>query len=194
MNDQKDLRAPAVVEEILSDTVAIGFPMASEPLAGSLLRTLAASKPSGNFLELGTGTGVSTAWLLDGMDKNSQLVSVENDRTVASVAQKYLGHDRRLTLRVEDAEIFVESLGQSSQQFDLIFADTWAGKYICLEEVLCSLKPGGFYVIDDMLPQANWLEGHELKAASLVIELDSRRDLTITRLDWASGIVIATKL
>lgn len=195
MNEQNNVRMPAVVEKILSETVAIGFEMASEPLLGSLLRTLAASKPRGNLLEIGAGTGVSTAWLLDGMDKDSQLVAVENDSTVASIAQKYLGQDQRLTFRVEDARAFVETLYKgSSQKFDLIFADTWAGKYTHLDEVLYILKSGGFYVVDDMLPQKNWLEGHELKAISLVSELERRHDLTITKLNWASGIIIATKL
>ena len=195
MNEQKNLKAPSVVEKILFETTQIGFQMTSELLTGSLLRTLAASKPIGNFLELGTGTGVSTAWLLDGMDKDSQLASVENDPTVASIAQKYLGQDKRLTFRVEDAEAFIETLYKSShQKFDLVFADTWAGKYTHLDEVLHILKPGGFYVIDDMLPQTNWLEGHEPKVMSLVSQLDSRDDLTITKLNWASGIIIATKL
>ena len=61
MNDQKNLKIPSAVERILSETTKIGFQMVSEPLLGSLLKTLAASKPAGNFLELGTGTGVSTA-------------------------------------------------------------------------------------------------------------------------------------
>lgn len=194
MNDQKPLNVPSVVQEIVAETAAIGFEMASEPLTGSLLRTLAASKVSGNFLELGTGTGVSTAWLLDGMDKNSQLISVENDLTVVSIAQKYLEQDERLSLRVEDARVFVEGLGESRQKFDFIFADTWVGKYTHLEEVLCCLKPGGFYVVDDMLPQTTWLEGHEFKIASLITTLSNRSDLTITKLNWASGIIIATQL
>lgn len=194
MDDQKNLKVPSVVKRISSETAAIGFQMASEPLAGSLLRTLTASKPNGSFLELGTGTGVSTAWLLDGMDKGSQLISIENDATVVSIAQKYLGKDQRLTLQVEDAGAFVESLGKSTQKFDLIFADTWVGKYTHLEEVLFILKTGGFYVIDDMLPQANWLEGHEFKVASLIADLENRSDLIITKLNWASGMIVATKL
>jgi hypothetical protein len=43
---------------------------------GLFLRTLAASKPAGRFLELGTGTGVATAWLLDGMDHASRSCSM----------------------------------------------------------------------------------------------------------------------
>lgn len=42
-------------------TRELGFSMAFEPLVGSLLRTLAASKRLGVFLEIGTGTGIGTA-------------------------------------------------------------------------------------------------------------------------------------
>jgi hypothetical protein len=34
MNDQENLRVPSAVKEILSETAAIGFQMAAEPLAG----------------------------------------------------------------------------------------------------------------------------------------------------------------
>ena len=68
MDDHEIRQVPAVVDAIRRDTRQLGFTMASEPQTGSLLRTLAASKPSGRFLELGTGTGVGTAWLLAGMD------------------------------------------------------------------------------------------------------------------------------
>lgn len=74
------------------------FSMASEPLVGAMLRTLAASKPGGRFLELGTGTGIATAWLLEGMDAGSTLISVDNDRAAQQVASDCLGADPRLTL------------------------------------------------------------------------------------------------
>ncbi|MGJ5673954.1 MAG: O-methyltransferase [Nostochopsis sp.] len=193
MNDRKNLKTPSVVEKILSETTKIGFQMASEPLVGSLLRTLAASKPTGNFLELGTGTGVATAWLLDGMDKNSKIITVDNDSALVSIAQKYLGDDRRISFHVQDAGTFLEQLKATDKQFDFIFADTYAGKYTHLEAALDALKPGGLYVIDDMLPQPNWVEGHEVKVAALATELQSRQDLLLTKLNWASGIIIVTK-
>jgi predicted O-methyltransferase YrrM len=37
----------------------------------------------------------------------------------------------------------------------LIFADAWPGKYSDLEKALKLVKPGGFYIIDDMLTQPN---------------------------------------
>ena len=57
---------------------------------------------SENALELGTGTGLATAWLLDGMDEGSSLISVDNDKAASGVALRHLGHDGRLRLVVED--------------------------------------------------------------------------------------------
>lgn len=193
MNDKEHLQAPSVLDQILSETVIAGFQMASEPLTGSLLRTLATSKPSGYFLELGTGTGISTAWLLDGMDDESKLITVENDSLVASIAQKYLGHDRRVSFHIEDAGVLIERLVEQNQRFDLIFADTWIGKYTRLEDTLNLLNPGSMYVIDDMLPQANWVEGHESNVKTLIADLENRQDLVVSKLAWASGIIVATK-
>jgi predicted O-methyltransferase YrrM len=123
--------------------------MPSEMLACSLLRTLAASKPAGKFLELGTGTGLSTSWILDGMDSKSTLDSIDNDEAVLEIAKSYLGKDPRLTLVLTDGEDWV--LANKGQRFDYIFADTWHAKYLLLEEVLDMLHPGGLYVVDDML-------------------------------------------
>jgi predicted O-methyltransferase YrrM len=81
----------------------------------------------------------------------------------------------------------------SNKKFDYIFADTWHGKYIMLDEVLAMLNTGGLYIIDDMLPQPNWPEGHHEKAINLVNYLETRTDLLLTKQVWATGIVIAVK-
>jgi predicted O-methyltransferase YrrM len=165
--------------------------MASEPQTGSFLRTLAATKPAGTFLELGTGTGLSTAWILDGMDQTSTLLSVDNDEKVQSIAIQHLGRDPRVAFQLADGAAFLETL--KGQTFDFIFADTWPGKYDHLDEALALLKPGGLYLIDDMLPQSNWPPGHTLKVTTLISTLEQRPDLTITKLSWATGLIIAAK-
>ncbi|MBO3457435.1 hypothetical protein G4P69_01630 [Aetokthonos hydrillicola CCALA 1050] len=45
-----------------------------------------------------------------------------------------------------------------------------------------------------LLQQTNWPNGHEAKVVSLIATLESRNDVTITKLNWASGIIIAVKL
>ncbi len=194
MEDTRNLKPPTSLGGIIADTFAIGFTMASEQHVGSLLRTLAASKPSGQFLELGTGSGFSTAWLLDGMGKTSTLMTVDNDRALLAIAKKHLSEDLRLTIACEDGDEFLKTLARQKTQFDFIFADTWAGKYGLLEEALGLLKEGGFYVIDDMLPQPNWPEGHHSKADALIAYLEQRSDLVMTKIGWSCGVIVCVKV
>ena len=165
--------------------------MASDVLTCSLLRTLAASKPAGRFLELGTGTGLSTAWILDGMDDASSLVSIDNAKEFLAIARNFLHGDKRLQLVETDGEEWITN--NKAQKFDYIFADTWHGKYFLLDEVLSMLNKGGLYIIDDMLHQPNWPEGHDEKVSKLIDDLEKRKDLVLTKQNWATGIIVATK-
>ena len=191
MNESINQLFPNVYSRIDAETKSSGFTMASDPLTGTLLRTLAASKPAGKFLELGTGTGLSASWIIDGMDDRSRLTSIDNDEAFLSIARRHLGNDKRLTFVLADgAEWFAKN---PDLRFDFIFADTWHGKYLLLDEALSMLNPGGFYIIDDMLPQPNWPEGHHKKVLNLVEVLERRPDLYLTKQHWATGIVIAVK-
>jgi predicted O-methyltransferase YrrM len=191
MTDEINQPIPDSYLSIDKATKESGFTMASDKLTGSLLRTLAMSKPAGKFLELGTGTGLSTSWILDGMDENSTLVSVDNDDTVLGIASKFLAHDNRLKLIHADGEQWMND--NKGQKFDYIFADTWHGKYLLLDEALDMLDKGGLYIVDDMLPQPNWPDGHAEKANNFIKYLENRTDLVLTKQNWATGIIIAAK-
>jgi predicted O-methyltransferase YrrM len=191
MNDLTLANEPAAIQAVWDATRLAGFSMAADPLTCSLLRTLAASKPGGRLLELGSGTGLSTAWLLDGMDARAHLTTMDHDDNLLSIVRNQLGHDQRLSIVCADGDEFIGSL--KGQQFDLIFADTWSGKYRLLDEALALVRPGGVYVIDDMLPQPNWPEGHAHKAGQLMAALAQRRDFHITNMCWASGIILAAR-
>jgi predicted O-methyltransferase YrrM len=172
-------------------TKSSGFTMASDVHTCTLLRTLAATKPTGSFLELGTGTGLSTSWILDGMDSQASLISIDNDSIFLAIAQAKLGSDKRLELVQADGGAWI--IANKHRQFDYIFADTWHGKYLLLEETLSMLRKGGLYIVDDMLPQPNWPDGHDEKAWNLVNLLEQRNDLLLTKMIWATGIIIAVK-
>jgi predicted O-methyltransferase YrrM len=190
MNDSQ-LALPAALNVIERDAAAAGFTMIGEHKTGALLRTLAASKPGGMLLELGTGTGASTAWILDGMDIAATLLTVDNEAKFVEIARRHLGHDRRVTFHVEDGVSFLRGLGD--RQFDLIFADTWPGKFDHLKDALEVLSPGGLYVIDDLLPQPNWPDCHAPKVPVLINQLEADPRLVLCRLSWSSGIIIATR-
>lgn len=190
MNDENISRTPASIQSIRDETEKLGFTMASEPKTGSMLRALAATKPGGGLLELGTGTGIGTAWLLAGMDANSRLVSIDNDAAVQAIAQRHLAHDPRVTFQLMDG---AEFLSQSQQQFDLIYADAWPGKFSHVDLALSLLRVGGIYFIDDLLPQPNWPEGHAPKVPALIENLESRTGFVCSTLAWASGLMVVVK-
>jgi predicted O-methyltransferase YrrM len=191
MLDTPFIFPPAALPAIEARTVELAFNMASEPRTGALLQVLAASKPGGRLLELGTGTGIATAWLLSGMDSESTLISLDTDPEVQAVAREFLGNDPRLTLVTEDAAEWLAR--QPATSFDLVFADAMPGKYESRDQALALVAPGGFYVIDDMLPQPNWPEGHDIKAVNLLYSLSSHPGFHMAPLVWSSGVAVLVR-
>lgn len=84
------------------------------------------------LLEIGTGTGLAIAFLLDGMYVKSKLVSVDKDARSLSVAKRILGADERIQFICHDGTAFITQ--QFPRSFDLIFADAWPGKFERLNE------------------------------------------------------------
>ena len=191
LDDAEIRRQPPNLAGIMADTAALSFTMISETKVGALLSALAASKPAARLLELGTGTGHGTAWLLDGMDAASTLDTVDSDERVVAVARRQLGGDGRVTFHVREGGEFLESCEPA--QFDLIYADAWPGKFSRLDAALALLRPGGIYVIDDLLPQPNWPEGHAPKVPALVEDIERRTGFTTVRMAWASGLMMVVK-
>ena len=191
MDDLAYFNPQAMLPAILDQTAELAFSMPSEPRTGAMLRVLAAAKPGGRFLELGTGTGLSTAWLLDGMGQDAALISVDIDPLPQAVARKFLSSDSRLQLVTADAAGFLRQ--QAHGSFDLIFADAMAGKYELLDETLALLRRGGLYVVDDMLPQANSPEDHAQKVPRLIADLSTRPRFQIVTLAWSSGLIVAVR-
>lgn len=192
MEDANINDLPQIHAALIKKCEEIGFSMPSDLFVGTLLKTLIASKPKSLFLELGTGIGLSLSWMLDGMDQESRLISVDNDPELIDIAQTFFGHEKRLKLICADGNKWINNY--KSTKFDLIFADAWPGKYSLIDETLDLLNIGGIYLIDDMLPQPNWPAGHQQNADQLIEYLENRKDFSITKMNWSTGIVIATKL
>lgn len=189
--DRLDMNPPAQLQAIETATRTLGFNMASVPQTGALLRALAAAKPAARILELGTGTGIATCWLLDGLDDDGQLVTVEIDPVVQQIAKIDLGYDARISFVEEDAVSFLQHAPKFG--FDLIFADALPGKFSELDDALSLLAEDGVYIVDDLLPQDNWPEGHAQKVPIFIDNMMSRGDLAVEYWEWSSGILLARK-
>lgn len=191
MNDSVIDGLPSTYKDLLMKCEEIGFTMPSDLYIGSLLKTLIASKPNSSLLELGTGIGLTLSWMIDGMTEKSTITSIDNDSELISIAQHFFGSDPRVSLICDDGSHWIKNY--KGQPFDLIFADAWPGKYSDLNETLELLKAGGLYIIDDMLAQENWPDGHQELVNALIDDLEKRENLQLTKMNWSTGIIIVTK-
>ncbi|HEX7003002.1 MAG TPA: class I SAM-dependent methyltransferase [Trueperaceae bacterium] len=198
----EELGAAGAAAVLRKRTKLLGFTMSCDDLTGSLLRSLAATKPGGRLLELGTGVGVGSSYLLEGMAADATLDTVDVDPDLTAVAREILGNDPRLSVHTEDAFAFLERMAGTT--YDLIFADTWAGKLERAELALDMLAPGGIYLADDMqnayrvpdpVPgvEPEVLQRIPGQWRDLMALLETRSDLVVTTLDWSTGILIATR-
>ncbi|WP_339921940.1 SAM-dependent methyltransferase [uncultured Cyclobacterium sp.] len=192
MNQAHFTDIPSTYSRILEKSNEIGFTMPSDLYIGSLLKTLISSKQKANILELGTGIGLSLAWMVDGLNPDSVLTSIDNDPELTKIANGFFGEDRRLSILCEEGENWI--INYSGPQFDLVFADAWPGKYSQIDEILSLVKVGGFYIIDDMSFQKNWPIGHAEKAENLIKYLEKREDFNLTKMDWSTGVILMTKI
>ena len=183
---------PQTWRDILALSEAHGFDMPSDGVTGGLLRMLAASRPGGRLLELGTGTGLGAACLLAGMDASANLVTVDTDSQVQAIARSVLGEDPRIDILTADGLDFLRA--EPAAAYDLIFADAMPGKYEGLDDALARLRPGGLYVVDDLLPQPNRPPGHQTRVDGLIARLTSDPSLATSVLPVGTGHVVAARL
>lgn len=134
---------------VTSDAAArLGFGSSCSLETGRLLRSLAAMRPGGRLLELGSGTGVGAAWLLSGMDGAARLLTVEADPLRAETVWELLAADPRVTVLHGDW-----MGGLDHAPFDVIFADCAPAK-ADVERLVDALRVGGTLIMDDFSPPA----------------------------------------
>ncbi|MCB5906173.1 O-methyltransferase [Streptomyces pinistramenti] len=186
--DDSPLHHPAAAAGIRARNTALGFHGSCQDRTGALLRTLAALKPGGRLLELGTGTGAGTAWILDGMSSDAHLVTVERDPELAAVASDLLRSDHRVEFTVDDLHEWMPQ--QRGQTFDFVFVDCRLAKQHH-ETVLGLLRPGAVYVADDLHPGTGWGPQDVVARDEYLATLAADPRLRPTLLDWSSGLVVA---
>lgn len=143
------LRVPPLVQAAQA-VASPDFAGGCSPETGRLLRTLAATRPGGRVLELGTGTGVGAAWLLSGLDRAGHLLTVEADPARAEAAWAVLQADPRACVQRGNWGDVLRG-----GPFDLIFADCAPAKTPdALDRLVRALRPGGTLIMDNFSPPA----------------------------------------
>ena len=137
---------PALVEKALVRAGESGFTRSSSLETGRLLQVLAGARGLERVAEIGTGTGVGSAWILSALDPEVAFFTVELDPGRAAAARDLLAGDESATVLEGD---WRDVLAPEAP-FDLLFADGGRAKYE--EELIGLLSPGGMLVLDDLTP------------------------------------------
>jgi predicted O-methyltransferase YrrM len=182
---------PPIVAAASARARQVGFPMSCDPAVGRLLRVLAAHLPEGaQVLELGTGTGVGTAWIVSGLLPRTDVtvVSVEKAPETAKVAASG-NWPPFVDLRCADA---LEVLAEGGT-FDLIFADAPGGKWDGLDRSVAALRAHGILIVDDMTPEPAWTDDHRASQDKVRQALLSAPELTSAELAIGSGVILSVR-
>ena len=156
-----------------------------------MLAVLAAHLPAGaRVLELGTGTGVGTAWIAAALLPRTDVtvLTVEKDPGTAALAAEgdWPGF---VELRCADA---LDVLGEAGR-FNLIFADAQGGKWEGLDRTIAALAPHGMLIVDDMTATPQWDTGQQASQQRVRQVLLTSPLLTSVELRHGSGVILSTR-
>lgn len=181
---------PALVAQGQARAAELGFDRSCSPETGRLLRTLAAMRPGGRLLELGSGAGVGAGWLLAGMNASARLLTVESDAQRIWGAWEVLRNDPRVEVLYGD---WAEMLPHGP--FDLIFADCAPAKAPAqLDRLVEALSLGGVLVLDNFTPPARLSEGfHAGDPLRDALFAHPRLNAVEVQVNRAEQVILATR-
>jgi len=126
--------------------------MLSGQLQGKFLSMISKMIKPVNILEIGTYTGYSALCLVEGLQKNGALHTIEIEAELEEIINKYFNrstHKDKLHLHIGNALEIIQTLNKS---WDLVFLDAEKTEYLqYYEMVLPSVRKGGFILADNML-------------------------------------------
>lgn len=182
---------PSKVHAAIERAESAGFTMSCDQSVGQMLRVLAAAvPPGGRILELGTGTGVGLAWIVDGLGTRTdvEVISVELDSDLANIAMA-TDWPPYVQIKTGDALAFITQ----PERYDLIFADAQGGKWEGLESTIDALRPGGLLLVDDMEPAEYMHDEHRDKTVEVRDRLLQSDRIFQVEMNWATGLILCVR-
>jgi predicted O-methyltransferase YrrM len=147
------MTVPALVGRARAAAADLGFERSCRDEDGRLLHVLAGRRGIERVAEIGTGTGVGTAWLASALPPGVPLFSAEIDPRLAQAAAVLFADDPDVHVLTGDWRLAL----LPHAPFDLLFADGGGAKDDP-DAVLGLAAPGATIVMDDF--SATW-EGRD---------------------------------
>lgn len=182
---------PPQIESIETFSRENSFNMNSEPIIGHILSHYSRNILNGNILEIGTGCGYGSSWILSSLKENTQFTSIDTFSDGINFCIKLFSEYKNAHFEEIDGNEF---LINTSNEYDLIFADAWPGKFENLNISIEKLKSGGMLILDDLLPQDNWPPNHQSNVDTLIDTLQNDTRINTLFLKYGTGYAICRKI
>jgi predicted O-methyltransferase YrrM len=175
---------------------------AVDPATGSVLRLLAAATRAKAVVELGTGAGVSSLWLLRGMPHDAVLTTVDSEGehqrlAKTSLAEAGVPSGRARLIAGRALEVLPRL---SDAAYDVVFCDAARSENLdYLDAAMRLLRPGGVVVFAGALgggrvadPSARDGDTVAMRELARVVRDDAR--LAPAMLPVGTGLLVASRL
>lgn len=133
--------------------------MLSGHFQGRLLSMISHMIQPKRILEIGTYTGYSALCFAEGLQKDGELITIDQNEELEDRTRSYFersAYGRQIQLLVGDAMEIIPTL---KGEFDLVFIDADKENYLNYYElILEKVRPGGFILIDNVLWSGKVLE------------------------------------
>lgn len=144
--------------------------MMSGHIQGRFLTILTQMLQPKNVLEIGTFTGYSAICLAMGLPKNGNLITIDNNQEIESIARKYFKLSEledKINFIVDDAKKVIPLLEQT---FDLVYLDAdKENNLIYYQQIMDKTTVGSVIVADNVLWSGKILfeEAHDPKTEKI---------------------------
>ncbi len=138
---------PPFVKKTLALAHQKNFHSSCIPKVGQLLQVLVASAKPGLIAEIGTGCGVSSAWMINGLRPDQRFVSLELDQPLHQAVSELFVNETRATFLQGDWRDLLKH-----EPFQLVFVDVGNAKDDGSDMITESTAIGGLIVLDDFTP------------------------------------------
>lgn len=175
--------------------------MLSGHLQGQALRMFSQMIKPQNILEIGTYTGYSALCLVDGLQPEGKLITIDINEELQDMVLRYVekaGKSNQIETRIGHALDIIPSL---QEQFDLVFIDADKENYANYYDlVFDKVKAGGYIIADNVLWSGKVLQPNStldkdtiaLKEFALKLKADTRVENVM--LPIRDGLLITRKL
>lgn len=151
LEDDTKLQTPSLVDRAIELANSLGFENSCLNEVGELLYVLAGHIHAGKVAEIGTGCGVSTAWIASASSLDIYTVDNNQERAMET---------RVLFFEHSNVHVICGDWEQILQEgpFQFVFVDTKPAKLKGIDKVVSATEVGGLIVIDDLTPVEFWAD------------------------------------